>query len=80
MPLEAKLGSQRLFPRARRTTCNGSAPGIQIVAKVRPRSRPVRACPGTDEPDGAPTIDAMPLQIHTQPDPDRFCETCGGPA
>ena len=27
-----------------------------------------------------PTIDAMPLQIHTQPDPDHFCETCGGPS
>ena len=27
-----------------------------------------------------PTIDAMALQIHTQPDPDHFCETCGGPS
>ena len=42
------------------------APGIQIVAKMRPRSRPVRACPGTDAPDGPFTIDAMPLAIHTQ--------------
>ena len=32
----------------------GLAPGIQIVAKMRPRSRPVRACPGTDAPDGPP--------------------------
>ena len=56
------------------------APGIHIVAKMRPRSRPVRACPGTDAPDGPPTIDAMPLEIHTQPDPDHFCETCGGPS
>ena len=79
-PLEAKLGSQRLFPRAPRTTLNGFAPGIQIVAKMRPHSRPVRACPGTDAPDGPPTIDAMPLQIHTQPDPDHFCETCRGPS
>ena len=45
-----------------------------------PRSRPVRACPGTDAPDGPPTIDAMPLEIHTQPDPDQLCETCGGPS
>ena len=22
----------------------------------------------------------MPLQIHIQPDPDHFCETCGGPS
>jgi hypothetical protein len=22
----------------------------------------------------------MPLEIHTQPDPDHFCETCGGPS
>src|ERR1700722_9041181 len=29
--------SQRLFPRAPRTTLNGFAPGIQIVAKMRPR-------------------------------------------
>ena len=29
---------------------------------------------------GPPTIDAMPLEIHTQPDPDHFCETCGGPS
>src|ERR1700694_283125 len=58
----------------------GLPPGIQIVAKMRPRSRPVRACPGTDAPDGPPTIDAMPLEIHTQPDPDHFCETCGGPS
>ena len=28
----------------------------------------------------SPTIDAMPLEIHTQPDPDHFCETCGGPS
>src|SRR6478752_6438424 len=56
-------------------------PGIQIVAKMRPLSRPVRACPGTDAPEGPPTIDAMPLEIHTQPDdPDHFCETCGGPS
>ncbi len=54
MPFEAKLRSQRLFPRAPRTTLNGFAPGIQIVAKMRPRSRPVRACPGTDAPDGPP--------------------------
>jgi hypothetical protein len=53
---------------------------IHIVAKMRPRSRPVRACPGTDAPDGPPTIDAMPLEIHTQPDPDQLCETCGGPS
>ena len=78
--LEAKPRSQRLSPRAPRTTLNGFAPGIQIVAKMRPRLRPVRACPGTDAPDGPPTIDAMPLQIHTQPDPDHFCETCGGPS
>src|ERR1700694_6144176 len=58
----------------------GLPPGIQIVAKMRPRSRPVRACPGTDAPDGPPTIDAMPLEIHTQPDPDHFCETSGGPS
>jgi hypothetical protein len=80
MALEAKLRRQRLFPRAPRTTLNGFAPGIQIVAKMRPRLRPVRACPGTDAPEGPPTIDAMPLQIHTQPDPDHFCETCGGPS
>ena len=36
--------------------------------------------PGTDAPDGPPTIDAMPLEIHTQPDPDQLCETCGGPS
>ena len=36
--------------------------------------------PGTDAPDDPPTIDAMPLQIHTQPDPDQLCETCGGPS
>ena len=67
--------------RARRAQRSmGLPPGIQIVAKMRPRSRPVRACPGTDAPDGPPTIDAMPLQIHTQPDPDHFCETCGGPS
>ena len=59
---------------------NGFAPGIKIGAKMRPRSRPVRACPGIGAPDGRPTIDAMPLQIHTQPDPDHFCETCGGPS
>jgi hypothetical protein len=58
----------------------GLPPGIQIVAKMRPRSRPVRACPRTDAPDGPPTIDAMPLEIHTQPDPEHFCETCGGPS
>src|ERR1700722_18357930 len=80
IPLEAKLRSQRLFQCAPRTTLNGFAPGIQIVAKMRPRSRPVRACPGTDAPDGPPTIDAMPLQIHTQPDPDHFRERCGGPS
>src|SRR3954462_5926537 len=55
-------------------------PGVQIVAKVRPHSRLVRACPGADAPDGRPTIDAMPLELHTQPDPDHFCETCGGPS
>jgi len=70
----------RDFSRAPRATLNGFVPGIQIVAKMRPRSRPVRACPGTDAPDGPPTIDAMPAQIHTQPDPDHFCETCGGPS
>ena len=80
VPLEAKLGSQRLFPRAPRTTFNGFAPGIQIVAKMRPHSRPVRACPGSNAPDGPPTIDAMPLEIHTQPDPDHFCETGGCPS
>jgi hypothetical protein len=26
------------------------------------------------------TIDTMVLQIHTQPAPDRLCETCGGPS
>jgi len=62
------------------TTLNGFAPGIQIVAKMRPRLRPVRACPGTDPTDDPPTIDAMPLQIHTQPDSDHFCEACGGPS
>jgi hypothetical protein len=31
-------------------------------------------------PDGLPTIDAMPFQIHTWPDPDHLCETCGGPS
>src|ERR1700736_655162 len=80
VPLEAKLRSQRLFPRAPRTTFNGFAPGIQIVAKMRPRSRPVRACPGTDAPDVPPTIDTMPLQIHTQPDPDHCYEMCGVPS
>ena len=59
---------------------DGFAPVIQIVAKMRPRSRPVRAFPGTDAPDGRPTINAMPLQIRTQPDPEHFCETCGGPS
>ena len=60
---------------------NGFAPrGIQIVAKMGPRWRPVRACPGTDALDGPPTIDAMPLEMHTQPDPDHLCETCGGPS
>ena len=44
----------RDFPRVPRTTLNGFAPGIQIVAKMRPRSRPVLACPGTDAPDGPP--------------------------
>src|ERR1700758_1914438 len=42
---KAKLRSQRLFPRAPRTTLNGVAPGIQIVAKighVRDRSARVR--------------------------------------
>jgi hypothetical protein len=78
--LEVKPGSQRLFPRALRTTFDGFAPGIQILAKMRPRWRPVRACPGTDAPDGPPTIDSMPLEIHTQPDPDHFCETCRGPS
>ena len=58
----------------------GLPPGIHIVAKMQARSRPVRACPGTDAPDGHPTIDAMALQLHTQPDPDHFCETCGGPS
>src|SRR3979411_3198849 len=58
----------------------GLPPGIQIVAKMRPRSRPVRACLGTDGPDGPAATGAMPLEIHTQPDPDRFCETCGGPS
>jgi hypothetical protein len=77
-PLEAKLGSQRLFPRAPRTTLNGFCPRYPNCG--RDRSRPVRACPGTDAPDGPPTIDAMPLEIHTQPDPDHFCETCGGPS
>ena len=40
------------------------------------------AAEGGQEPlrDGPPTIDAMPLEIHTQPDPDHFCETCGGPS
>ena len=70
----------RDYPARAAHTFNGFAPGIQIVAKMRPHSRPVRACPGTDAPDGPPTIDAMPLQIHTQPDPDHFCETCGGPS
>jgi len=50
------------------------------VAKMRPLSRPFRACPGTNAPYGPPTIDAMPLEIHTQPDPDHLCETCGGPS
>ena len=36
--------------------------------------------PGIDAPDDPPTIDAMPLEIHTQPDPDHLCETCGGPS
>ena len=72
--------SATALTRAPRNTLNGSAPGIQIAAKMRPRSRPVRACPGTDAPDGLPTIDAMPLQIPTQPDPDHFCETCRGPS
>jgi len=22
----------------------------------------------------------MPLEMHTQPDPDHLCETCGGPS
>jgi hypothetical protein len=28
----------------------------------------------------SPAVGATPLQIHTQPDPDHFCETCGGPS
>ena len=38
-----------------------------------PRSGPLA-------PDDSSTIDAMLLQIHTQPAPDRLCETCGGPS
>ena len=70
----------RDFPARAAHNVEWVAPGIQIVAKMRPRSRPVRACPGTDAPDGPPTIDTMPLQIHTQPDPDHFCDSCGGPS
>jgi hypothetical protein len=55
-------------------------PRVQNVAEMRPRSRPVRVCLATDTPDGHSTIDAMPLQIHTQPDPDHMCQTCGGPS
>ena len=40
------------FPRPPRTTLNGFAPGIQIAAKMRPRSRSLRPCPRTDAPDG----------------------------
>jgi hypothetical protein len=75
-PTSYVLRSQATSPetfRAPRTTLNGFAPGIHIVAKMQARSRPVRACPGTDAPDGHPTIDAMALQLHTQPDPDHFC-------
>src|SRR3954447_13014489 len=58
--------------------------GLPPVSKLWPRCGRVRdrarACPGTDAPDGRPTIDAMPLELHTQPDPDHFCETCGGPS
>jgi len=65
-------------PAAPRNTLNGVVARYANCGQDAPRSRPVRACPGTRCPDGPPTIDAMPLEIHTQSDPDRFCETCGG--
>jgi hypothetical protein len=75
-----KLRSQRLS-RARRAT---RSMGLPPVSKLWPRCGHSRdrcaPCPGTNAPDGPPTIDTMPLEIHTQPDPDHFCETCGGPS
>jgi hypothetical protein len=67
MPLEAKLRSQRLFPRAPRTTLNGFAPRYtncgQDAATFETGPRVSRdRCARRP-----PTIDAMPLQIHTQP-------------
>jgi hypothetical protein len=32
------------------------------------------------DPTGPVTIDAMLFQIHHQPAPNHFCETCGGPS
>jgi hypothetical protein len=46
------------------------------VSKLCPRRAQIRtACARRPS-----TIDAMLLQIHTQPAPDRLCETCGGPS
>jgi hypothetical protein len=68
----------RVYPAREAHNCNGFAPVSKLwprCGRVRDRSARVR----TDAPDGPPTIDAMPLEIHTQPDPEHFCETCGGP-
>src|SRR6202022_4381282 len=76
-PLEAKLRSQRLLPRAASIglpsgypNCGQGAATFETGPRVS-RDRCARR---------SPTIDAMPLEIHTQPDPDHFCETCGGPS
>ena len=53
-----------------------NAEGTACIHTV-PKTWPDQDCL---HPYDAFTIDAMLLQIHTQPAPDQLCDTCGGPS
>jgi hypothetical protein len=79
MPLKAKLGS-RNFSRARRAqrstvwprypNCGQDAATFETGPRVSRDQCPRRSAHNRP----------MPLEIHTEPNPDHFCETCGGPS
>jgi hypothetical protein len=85
------LAGVRSDPGGISTAPRGAQPLRGGAAGNRTRCKRQLTCGNADSDDAkqrettcdyakGPTIDAMPLQIHTQPDPDHFCETCGGPS